>query len=214
MTKAVVAAAGMGRRIGASKPLLPLPGGETFITHIINTFTAAGVDEVVVVTGYNADAVKAEASRYGAVVTFVHNPDYETTDMFHSVKLGLRVAATKSADFVLFTPVDAPLFTADLVTQLLTRLRVAATADVVPVPHFAADVVVPVCGGRPGHPIAMTAETARLISQMRQNEGGLGGALKTLATHGHEITNMETEDENSIKDFDTPQSLQSLIQSS
>jgi CTP:molybdopterin cytidylyltransferase MocA len=53
---AVVLAAGRSSRMGRPKATLPLHG-ETFLTHIIRTFRDAGVDDVVVVLGHDAEAI-------------------------------------------------------------------------------------------------------------------------------------------------------------
>ncbi|HEX6030901.1 MAG TPA: sugar phosphate nucleotidyltransferase [Tepidiformaceae bacterium] len=64
VTKAVLLAAGRGTRLGAltanfPKPLLTV-GGRPIIAHILDGLVAAGIEDVVVVTGHFASLVEAE----------------------------------------------------------------------------------------------------------------------------------------------------------
>src|SRR5512135_3500218 len=54
---AIVLAAGKSSRMGRPKATLPIDGGDTFLTRIVRTFTAASVEDVVVVVGHDADAI-------------------------------------------------------------------------------------------------------------------------------------------------------------
>ena len=53
---AVVLAAGHSSRMGRAKATLPLDG-DTFLSRIVRTFVAAGVDDVIVVVGHEAPAI-------------------------------------------------------------------------------------------------------------------------------------------------------------
>src|SRR5579864_3103665 len=57
MIPAIVLAAGKSTRMGRPKALLPLGTGETFVTRLVATLGAAGVDDVVVVAGHEAAAI-------------------------------------------------------------------------------------------------------------------------------------------------------------
>ena len=43
--------------MGRAKATLPLDGGDSFLTRIVSTFLDAGVDDVVVVVGHEAQAI-------------------------------------------------------------------------------------------------------------------------------------------------------------
>jgi len=75
---AVVLAAGLSSRMGRPKAALPLGDDETFLTRIVRTFTDAGVDDVVVVVGHEADAVRAAFDRSGLAARFVHNAAFSS----------------------------------------------------------------------------------------------------------------------------------------
>ena len=85
---ALVLAAGMARRMGQPKVLLPWTKNATILEHIILQLTLARVDYISVVTGNRAGEVRRRASARGVEV--VHNPDYETGEMLSSLKAGLE----------------------------------------------------------------------------------------------------------------------------
>ncbi len=65
MIPALVLAAGRSSRMGRAKALLPLGDGETFLTRIVKTFIEAGVEDVVVVVGHDADAIASASAGSG-----------------------------------------------------------------------------------------------------------------------------------------------------
>lgn len=85
---AVVLAAGMSRRMGQPKVLLPWTHKSTILEHILMQLIMARVDHIVVVTGSRAGEVRRQAARLGVEV--VHNPNYETGEMLSSLKIGLE----------------------------------------------------------------------------------------------------------------------------
>ena len=73
---AIVLAAGLSRRMGRPKALLPL-GGLPMIVRVVEPILAIGsIDPVVVVTGHQASQVVGAMD--GCGVEFVHNSDFES----------------------------------------------------------------------------------------------------------------------------------------
>ena len=181
-TGALIVAAGKSSRMGDFKPMLQL-GSISIAQRVINNFRQAGISKIVVVTGYNADALERHlASNH---VIFLRNEDYETTHMFDSVRIGLEYLKDK-VDTVLFTPVDVPLFTAHTVTQMLS---------------LGQPLVTPVCNGTPGHPILIRSS---LIESILSNDGNTG--LKGAVEHcGTPMYCLNVEDPGIIHDTDTPE---------
>ena len=64
MLAAIILAAGDSTRMGRPKALLPDPDGRPFVARLVRTFSAAGVQQVIVVTGslhaQIADALAAD----------------------------------------------------------------------------------------------------------------------------------------------------------
>ncbi len=80
--RAVILAAGAGRRMEFDGPRLPkvmLPfGGRTLLRRHVDILRHCGVEEIVVAAGYRVDLIEAELAECGAAddVEVVINPDY------------------------------------------------------------------------------------------------------------------------------------------
>ena len=135
---ALIVAAGMSSRMGDFKPLLNI-GSISIAQRVVATFRQAGLDKIVMITGYNAPLLERHLSGNGVV--FLRNEDYRTTQMFDSVRIGLRYLRDK-CDRVLFTPVDIPLFTAATVRALM---------------ETDAELACPCVGDQSGHPTMIAA---------------------------------------------------------
>ena len=185
---ALIVAAGMSSRMGAFKPMLNI-GTISVAQRIIATFRQAGVDKIVMVTGYNAVALERHLAGNGII--FLRNENYASTQMFDSVKIGLRYLQNK-CDKVLFTPVDIPLFTANTVKTMLAS---------------GAALACPVCQGEKGHPLLIDNG---LISEILCDGGeqGLRGATERC---GSPILYVPVEDPGTLYDADTPEDFAVLV---
>jgi bifunctional UDP-N-acetylglucosamine pyrophosphorylase / glucosamine-1-phosphate N-acetyltransferase len=111
---AIVLAAGRGVRMRSSLPKVLHPVGRVpMVRRVVNALREAGVSEIVVVLGSDAERVR---SVLGEPVTVVVQPvPLGTGD---AVRIGLN-ALSETADRVLVVNGDAPLLTADLVQGVL-----------------------------------------------------------------------------------------------
>lgn len=187
-TGAVIVAAGMSSRMGDFKPMLNI-GSISIAQRVVATFQQAGIEKIVMVTGFNATALEKHLANNGIV--FLRNEEYEHTQMFDSAKIGLEYMQDK-CDRVLFTPVDIPLFTAATVHSLLER---------------GADLACPVCQGQTGHPILIASHLIEAILK-DEGEGGLRGALDRCGAAMREIP---VADQGILHDADTPQDFKALL---
>jgi CTP:molybdopterin cytidylyltransferase MocA len=138
---AVLLAAGTGSRMGGvAKSLIRLQGVPLINRQLI-ALSGAGVDEVVVVTGFARDAVEASISTFP--VTLAYNADYALGQQ-SSVRVGLQ-ALRGNFDAVLVVLADQPLLGAADLTELIAAFK----------KRPAGHVVVPVVGGQRGNPIVM-----------------------------------------------------------
>lgn len=186
---ALITAAGLSSRMGTFKPLLPYKD-TTIIGHVIELLKKAGAEPVVVVSGYRADELKSHLE--GLKVEVVENTEYASTQMFDSVKMGLRALAGK-CDRVAFMPVDVP----DISPELVRRIF-----------EIEGKIVRPVYRGRPGHPVMLDASLIEEICGY-QGERGLRGAMEAT---GYEIVEPEAEDDGIYNDLDTPEDYRNLLQ--
>lgn len=76
MISGVVLAAGSATRFGATKQVVPFRG-KPLVQHPVDSLASAGVGEIVVVTGHDADAVERTA-HLPPQGRFVRNPDHRT----------------------------------------------------------------------------------------------------------------------------------------
>ena len=185
---AVVTAAGLSSRMGDFKPLLPF-GTVTVAEAALANLRDAGVGEIVVVTGYRASELR-NALRDAGVV-FADNPDFRTTQMYDSLRIGLA-ALPSNAQRVLIQPVDLPAILSETIAALLRAPGAVAR---------------PVCGGRSGHPLSLDAA---LIPALLAYGGadGLRGALAALQIP---VTPLMTEDVGTLMDADTKEDYVNLL---
>ena len=95
---ALILAAGMSSRMGAFKPLLKV-GEETALLRIINRIKAAGIEDIVLVTGYERQRLLPLIEGKG--IKEVYNESYRQ-GMFESVKAGLEACAEIFAEDTAF----------------------------------------------------------------------------------------------------------------
>ena len=122
--------------MGTSKPLLPL-GSKLVIERVIASAVEAGVDDIVVVTGHEAQKVKPILDRLG--VRHVYNPHYES-GMFSSVLAGVGALHECVAGFFIL-PVDCALVRPEVLRTLMEHYRETKRS-----------ILHPTCCGLRGHP--------------------------------------------------------------
>lgn len=189
---AVIVAAGLSSRMGSLKPLLPIDD-ETFLARLVRIFLSSGIDDIVIVTGYQKD--KIEAAMQHLPVRCVENAAYATTDMFTSVRLGLEAISAES-EFCLFTTADSPcpsLYTVKLLIEKLGDGKPAA------IPRY---------NFQEGHPIGFNRELIPAILQHR-DPPGLRNALGKMHII---ISFVETPDSGILEHANTPEEYQLLLE--
>jgi choline kinase len=89
----IILAAGVASRLrpltdNTPKCLLAM-GNETILGHTLNNLRAAGIKDVILVTGYRAEQIRefVAEQHFDLNVTFLHNPIYENTNNIYSLWL-------------------------------------------------------------------------------------------------------------------------------
>lgn len=185
MICAVVLAAGLSRRMGVQKLLLPF-SGKTVIAHIVDQLLASTVDEVHVVVGHQAERVSAELS--GRAISIVKNPNYKS-GMLSSVRCGLRNLPEKCRA-VMVALGDQPSVTTELIDQMLQSF---ATTN--------KSVLVPLYKDKRGHPILFSSLYRDMILT-QYDDIGLRGILRN---HPEDIFELPVSNASILCDMDYPE---------
>ena len=181
----LVLAAGLSRRMGDFKPLLPFRG-KTLIENTIDSILSSGAHQVVVVTGHRADELEAILSeKYEGRVILTRNCEFSTTDMLHSIQIGCQAMPECDAFFLL--PGDMP------VVESATFRKVLAQRD------GTLGVIFPTLDGYRKHPPLVDY---RLIPQILGFHGD-GGLRRFWQEQEALITTVAVDDAGVWMDLDT-----------
>jgi molybdenum cofactor cytidylyltransferase len=195
MIPAIVLAAGRSTRMGRAKQMLPLDGGDTFLTRILRTFLDAGVDDIVVVAGHDAEGVIASVVASGLPARFAVNREYDRGQL-SSLQTGLAVVDRPGVNALLMTLVDVPLVSADTVRAVVASYRLT---------H--APVVRPTSGDRHGHPLLIDRS---LFDELRAADPA-AGAKAIVRAHATPAGDIPIADEGAFLDIDTAEEYAKLI---
>jgi molybdenum cofactor cytidylyltransferase len=128
MIGAVVLAAGLSQRMG--RPKMTLPWGETtVIGQVASVLLAAGVEDVLVVTGGAREGV--ERALAGFPVRTAFNPDFSNGEMVRTLQVGLA-ALEEDVKAALVVLGDQPQIELSVVKSILTAYDQGTPAIVVP----------------------------------------------------------------------------------
>jgi len=184
---AIVLAAGRSSRMRRAKATLPLGDGDTFLTRIVRTFRDAGVDDVIVVVGHDADAIAASFARSGLAARFVVNASYDRGQL-SSLVAGLAAIDRPGVAAVLVTLVDVPLVSASTVRAVVERYRASR-----------APIVRPTSGERHGHPLLID----RSLFDALRTADPQSGAKPVVRAHASPAGDLIVDDEGAFTDIDT-----------
>lgn len=112
---AVVLAAGASRRFGADNKLLAEIDGQTLIARVLTVLADAGVAQVVVVTGWDAEGISCAVR--GHNVRLAHNAGWDA-GMGSSIGVGIA-ALDATASGAIIIPSDMPSLTSGFVATLI-----------------------------------------------------------------------------------------------
>lgn len=173
-TFAIVPAAGHSRRMGQPKLLLPW-GDWTIGEQVLWNWRCSRVTRVLVVVRRDDDALAAGCRRVAAregtttagrplAPLDLVRPDLDPPDMKASARAALdfleRTYVVASTDAWLLAPADLPQLSVELIDALVAAAEPAAT-----------QIVVPVCGGRRGHPVLFPLAAAEEVRRLADGEG-------------------------------------------
>jgi molybdenum cofactor cytidylyltransferase len=180
----VILAAGMSRRMGSLKVLMPFRG-KPLLAHVLDAARTSRLAPLCLVIGHRAAEVQAKVDPAGLDV--VVNNDY-ARGQAGSLIAGLKKirARCRAAMFLLG---DQPLVNAGLIDTLIDAHREQAAA-----------ITLPVFKGRRGNPVIVAA---RLFDELERLRGDTG-ARALFAAHETEILRVVVNDPAVLMDVDCP----------
>jgi molybdenum cofactor cytidylyltransferase len=184
---AIVLAAGRSSRMGRPKATLPCGDGHTFLTRIVQTFLDAGVDDVIVVVGHDADQIASSFAASGLPARVVVNRDYDRGQL-SSLLAGLDVLDRPGVNAILLTLVDVPLVSAATVRAVIDAYH-----------RTHAPIVRPTSGSRHGHPLLIDRV---LFGALRAADPAMG-AKPIVRAHASAAGDIAIDDEGAFVDVDT-----------
>jgi len=166
--------------MGRLKQLLSL-GDKPAVRRCLDSLVDAGIQDIVVVTGPDAAALKKAAD--GLPVRFVRNTASES-EMAESVRIGLA-ATDRHAAGVLVCLSDHPLVSPETLTALVEAYA-----------GQPGNIIIPVCHERNGHPCLFPADLIQGIF--------FGNTLRDIiGSNRKRVIRLPVEDEGVIFDMDT-----------
>ena len=188
----VLLAAGASSRFGSPKMLAPVPPeGIPLLRRVLETWLGSGFDEVIVVLGNDADAIREKLG--GFTPRFVENPRWDA-GMFSSVKAGLAATAARSTHIAL-SPADLPFLSKESLRRVLSAVASLDAGE--------SSLVVPTHAGRRGHPLLIPAALrSRLLTW--PESARLNQLFEEPDVTVHYL---EGFDETILRDVDTPSDL-------
>ena len=186
MIAALILAAGQSRRMGRPKMSLPW-GNSTVLGRVIQVLQAAGVKDVIVVTG--GDSAAAEDIAHGCNARTVFNPGYAGEEMLSSLQVGLR-ALSEETQAALIALGDQPQIQEETVRLIQDEyIRISAP------------LIVPSHRMRRGHPWLVARELWDSVFALRSPQT----PRDFLNLHASEIHYVVMDTPSILQDLDTPE---------
>jgi len=185
---AIVLAAGQSSRMGTNKLLSDI-GGETMIRRSVSGVLGSPADQVIVVTGRDADHVARALD--GLAVTLVHNPEFPR-GIATSLKRGLE-AVNEEADAVIVCLGDMPLVDKAVISRLIAAFNPAEHRSICVATHL----------GMRGNPVLWGRQHFPALRSL----AGDKGARVLFDQYHDELVDVEMPDRSVLTDIDSPEAL-------
>jgi molybdenum cofactor cytidylyltransferase len=192
MVAAVILAAGRSSRMGRNKLLLDLEG-KPILCHAVDQALAAGLSEIVVVSGHQAAKVREALG--DRAVKVVEAREHKL-GMSASLKAGIRALGPKT-EAALVMLGDMPQVSAPLLRRLMAAYN----------PLEGRSIVVPTVDGKRGNPVLFDR---RYFAEMLALEGDVG-ARHLIGAHDDQVAELSVEDAAVFTDVDTPEAYDRLL---
>ena len=157
--------------------------GVPLIKHSVKNILASSVDELIIVLGFQKEIIEKLIDKNNKI-KFVFNKDFEN-GMASSIKTGLDNLSEKTEAFFICLG-DMPMINHDIYNQLFKS-------------KDNKEIIVPTYKGQQGNPVLFDKSMKETV----MNITGDAGAKKILEFNKNKILNLEINDQNISKSFNT-----------
>ena len=190
MISAILLAAGQSKRMGGENKLTKKINGIPLVKHSIKNILSSSVNELIVVIGYQREIIEKLIDK-NEKIKIIFNKDFES-GMASSIKTGLDNLSEKSEAFFICLG-DMPMVSHDIYNQLIKS-------------KDNKEIIVPTYKGQQGNPVLFDKSMKETV----MNITGDVGAKKILELNKDKIFNLEINDQNITKGFNTQGDFSSL----
>ena len=190
MISAILLAAGQSKRMVGENKLAKKIQGVPLIKHSVKNILSASIDELIIVLGYQKEIIEKLIDK-NEKIKFVFNKDFES-GMASSIKTGLNNLSKKTEAFFICLG-DMPMVNHDIYNQLIKS-------------KDNKEIIVPTYKGQQGNPVLFNKSMKETV----MNITGDVGAKKILELNKDKILNLEINDQNISKSFNTQGDFSSL----
>jgi molybdenum cofactor cytidylyltransferase len=191
MLAAVILAAGESRRMGSPKALVPFRG-VSFLQHLVKATRHSRIGVTRIVLGSGAEVIRAKLGVDPAII--VVNPEWEKGQL-SSIQAAIR-SLPNGTEGMILCPVDHPLISGNLVSQLIQQFDSSGKLIALPTFH-----------SRRGHPVIFRAP---LYADLLAASADVG-ARQVVWTHADQIAEVPTEEEGVVLNLNDPDTLKKAM---
>ena len=183
MISAILLAAGQSKRMDGENKLAKEIQGIPLIKLSVKNILGSSINELIIVLGHQKEIIEKIIDK-NEKIKFVFNKNFES-GMASSIKIGLNNLSKKNESFFICLG-DMPMVNQDTYNQLIKSKN-------------SKEIIVPTYKGQQGNPILFSKSMKEKIMKIT----GDIGAKKILELNKDKILNIEINDLNITKGFDT-----------
>lgn len=190
MFTAILLAAGQSSRMGQPKGLMDWQG-QPLIAHQARQILLSRMDQLIIVLGHQPNQYEPWIGFEDSRIQRIRNENWQEGKS-SSIRKGLSVIE-KSCKAILFVNVDQPV-TAGIIDSLLNSLE-----------QTKALIHIPICNGKRGHPILISAQLLNALREVNEDTQGLKRVIKD---HPDQVADVSIDDPSILFNFNTIQDYQ------
>ena len=185
MISAILLAAGKSKRMNGENKLTKKFKGIPLIKYAVQNILSSAIEEVIIILGYQSEIVEKIIDKNNKI-KFILNENFES-GMASSIKIGINNLSDQTESFFICLG-DMPNVNRNIYDKLIQSKNNK-------------EIVVPNFKGNQCNPILFS----RSVINTLMNVQGDTGAKKILELNKNKILNVNIDELNFAKDFDTPE---------